>query len=288
MFQKEFEVLVVDDDPDVLAVTKLAMRGIKVYGIHLKVRTCASLAEAIELFNTKADLLPALAVALIDVVMETDTAGLDLCRYVREERKNQLTQLFIRTGQPGTAPERSVIDRYDVNGYFTKAEATEDKIYSMVKSGIRQFYWSFFAVGVLGEMRRVAAAVGSRARIASIIQDHYDRAFLERTGEPVGSYTNVNVACIFGDEVAASYGWNQEAALEARDRLDKLEGVPIGEPGDKYVIDENNQLLVKVCARPGIAAACLVSTPTFRVPDFVPEVVYYSICSHAANWNSSS
>ena len=45
---------------------------------------------------------------------------------------------------------------------------------------------------------------------------------------------------------------------------------------------------VKVCARPGIAAACLVSTPTFRVPDFVPEVVYYSICSHAANWNSSS
>jgi CheY-like chemotaxis protein len=107
MFQKEFEVLVVDDDPDVLAVTRLAMRGIKVYGIPLKVRTCASLAEAIDLFNTKADLLPALAVALIDVVMETDTAGLDLCRYVREERKNQLTQLFIRTGQP--ARRRNVL-----------------------------------------------------------------------------------------------------------------------------------------------------------------------------------
>ena len=42
MFQKEFEVLVVDDDPDVLAVTRLAMRGIKDYGIPLKVRTCAS------------------------------------------------------------------------------------------------------------------------------------------------------------------------------------------------------------------------------------------------------
>ena len=112
MFQKEWEVLVVDDDPDVLAVSRLALRSVKVYGVPLKIHTCGSMAEAVELFNTKADLLPALAVALIDVVMETDTAGLDLCRYVREERKNPLTQLFIRTGQPGVAPERAVIDRY--------------------------------------------------------------------------------------------------------------------------------------------------------------------------------
>ena len=149
MFQKEWEVLVVDDDPDVLAVSKLALRSVKVYGVPLKIHTCGSMAEAVELFNTKADLLPSLAVALIDVVMETDTAGLDLCRFVREERKNPLTQLFIRTGQPGVAPERAVIDRYDINGYFTKAEATEDKLYSMIKSGVRQYYWSAFVLGIV-------------------------------------------------------------------------------------------------------------------------------------------
>ena len=101
MFQKEWEVLLVDDEPDVLAVSKLAMRSLRVYGMPLKLHTCASKAEAVELIETKADLLPSLAVALIDVVMETDPAGLDLCRFIREERRNPLTQLFIRTGQPG-------------------------------------------------------------------------------------------------------------------------------------------------------------------------------------------
>ena len=85
MFQKEWEVLIVDDDPDVLAVSRLALRGVKVWGVPLKLHCCASMAEAIALCNTKADFLPSLAVALVDVVMETDSAGLDLCRYVREE-----------------------------------------------------------------------------------------------------------------------------------------------------------------------------------------------------------
>src|SRR5713226_5226093 len=36
------------------------------------------------------------------------------------------------------APERSVIDRYDINGYFSKLETSEDKLYSLVKAGVRQ------------------------------------------------------------------------------------------------------------------------------------------------------
>ena len=39
------------------------------------------------------------------------------------------------------SPERAVLDRYDINGYFTKAEATEDKLYSLVKS-VRQYLWT--------------------------------------------------------------------------------------------------------------------------------------------------
>jgi hypothetical protein len=41
-----------------------------------------------------------------------------------------MTTIYVRTGQPGLAPERDVIDRYDINGYFSKAETTEDKLYS--------------------------------------------------------------------------------------------------------------------------------------------------------------
>ena len=80
-----------------------------------------------------------MAVAFIDVVMETDTAGLELCQFIRETQRNRVTTLYIRTGQPGVAPERSVIDRYDISGYFTKVELTEDKLYSLVKAGARQY-----------------------------------------------------------------------------------------------------------------------------------------------------
>jgi CheY-like chemotaxis protein len=141
MFMKHWNVLVVDDEPDVLAVSRLAMRDIEVDGTPIRLHTAASKREAIALLDTTlaTGSGPSLAVAFIDVVMETEQAGLELCQYIRETQRNSLTQLYIRTGQPGVAPERSVIDRYDINGYFTKAETTEDKLYSLVKAGVRQY-----------------------------------------------------------------------------------------------------------------------------------------------------
>src|SRR5689334_15989530 len=139
MFLKEWQILIVDDDPDVLAVSKLAMKKFEVYGVPLRIHTAASKAEAIELLKQLTRLKHVIiAVAFIDVVMETDTAGLELCDYLRQTFENKVTQLYIRTGQPGVAPERSVIDKYDINGYFTKVEMTEDKLYTLVKSACRQ------------------------------------------------------------------------------------------------------------------------------------------------------
>ena len=146
MFEKEIPVLLVDDDPDVIAVSKLAMRNFEVFGLPITLYTAASKAEAIELlesrFALQAQTGAKLNVAFVDVVMETDTAGLELCDYIRNTMHNKFIQLYVRTGQPGVAPERSVIDQYDINGYFSKAEATEDKLYTLVKSGVRQAYFT--------------------------------------------------------------------------------------------------------------------------------------------------
>src|SRR4051812_17272987 len=98
MYRKFWDVLLVDDEPDVLAISKLAMKNIVVYNAPLKIHTCGSKAEAIKFLKSSAT-LPDLSVAIIDVVMETDQAGLDLCAYIREELKNNITQLIVRTGQ---------------------------------------------------------------------------------------------------------------------------------------------------------------------------------------------
>ncbi|MBS2036940.1 response regulator receiver protein [bacterium] len=287
MFQKEWEVLVVDDDPDVLEISRLALKSVNIYGAPLKLHLCGSKAEAVELIATKAQLLPALAVALIDVVMETDTAGLDLCRYIREECNNPLTQLFIRTGQPGLAPEREVIDRYDINGYFNKAEATQDKLYTMIKSGVRQHYWSSFALGTLMIVSQVNSAMGSRQKVASVLQKSFEAAFQERSGQAVSSYSNVNCAVLVGDDFVANVGWDQREALAVRDRLAAMEGVPLGPDGSQYVIDENNQLLIKVPQPGGQGDACTLATPLFRVPEFVPANLASALTCYAAAWRQS-
>ena len=42
MFFKEREVLLVDDEPDVLQVSRLAMRHFEVYGLPLRLHTATS------------------------------------------------------------------------------------------------------------------------------------------------------------------------------------------------------------------------------------------------------
>ena len=117
MFQTEWPVLIVDDDPDVIAVSKLAMKNFIIDGVPIKLFAASSKAEAVELLSGPLGgaALPYISVAFIDVVMEFDQAGLDLCRHIRETMMNRLTQIYIRTGQPGIAPEREVIDRYEIS-----------------------------------------------------------------------------------------------------------------------------------------------------------------------------
>jgi hypothetical protein len=73
---------------------------------------------------------PNVAVILLDVVMETDDAGLALVDYIRTQLKNETVRIILRTGQPGQAPERRVIVDYDINDYKAKTELTADKLFT--------------------------------------------------------------------------------------------------------------------------------------------------------------
>ena len=106
MFFKYWPVLLVDDEPDVLTISRLAMKNFEVYGLPLKIYTANSKEDAIFLMNDDVEVGCSLAVAFLDVVMETERAGLELCDYIRNNLGNKLTQIYIRTGQPGVAPER--------------------------------------------------------------------------------------------------------------------------------------------------------------------------------------
>jgi response regulator RpfG family c-di-GMP phosphodiesterase len=131
----EWNVLVVDDEQGVHEVTKLALTNFKFDGKTLRFLHAYSAAEAkqVMLKNTS------IAVALIDVVMETEHAGLDLVKYIRSDAKNNLIRIILRTGQPGQAPERTVIHDYDINDYKEKTELSAQKLYSTILTSLRSY-----------------------------------------------------------------------------------------------------------------------------------------------------
>ena len=279
MFYKEWDVLLVDDEPDVLNVSKLAMRNFEVYGLPLNIHTAESKAQALEILNSRPPFL-GLAVAFIDVVMETDTAGLELCQHIREERGDKLTQLFIRTGQPGIAPEREVIDRYDINGYFTKAEATEDKLYSLVKGGVRQHLWSTVSLGSMMLTNNIIAASGSREKIGERYQRMIEAFVAGREG--VIEYASV------GDNVLTLTGWDEGTARAIIADLDQRAGTPLSRDGDKYVTDDNNHLLIKIAPQPSKAETYWLARTGFTPPHDIFVLLHSIYVNLATVWQQAS
>ncbi len=130
-----WKVLIVDDEPGVHDVTRLALKEFEFAGRGLHFLNAHSAAEARRILDEESDI----AVALVDVVMEHEHAGLDLIQYIREDLDNELIRLVLRTGQPGQAPERRVIREYDINDYKEKTELTSQKLYSTIYTSLRSY-----------------------------------------------------------------------------------------------------------------------------------------------------
>ncbi len=286
MFFKEWVVLLVDDEPDVLSVSKLAMRSIKVYDLPLKIYTAASKADAIALFQDNLELSSSLAVAFIDVVMETDSAGLELCQYIREEMENKVSQLFIRTGQPGMAPERDVIDRYDISGYFTKVETTEDKLYSLVKSSVRQFLSSGMALATINLLNEMI--VNSYASRSNLLETIHHIAV---GGVDESTWLIVDGQVLFADEVNAKGGaalYLADGGLALYKKLSKNAGFPLDISGDKYVRSEGNFHLIQVTAKPHQVEVGYLFKTQFNPPEHIIALVYSFVQGLASIWNNTS
>jgi CheY-like chemotaxis protein len=131
----KYLAMVVDDEPDVHAVTRLNLKGMRYGARPVELVSAATGQEALALLRNR----PETAVILLDVVMETMTAGLNCCRHIRAELGNRFVRILLRTGQPGVAPERQVIDEYDIDGYLPKAELTATRLYSAVRTAIKAF-----------------------------------------------------------------------------------------------------------------------------------------------------
>ncbi|GAA6204422.1 HD domain-containing phosphohydrolase [Thalassotalea sp. SU-HH00458] len=133
--QKVWRILVVDDDESVHQITRLVLADAVIENRRLDIVSVYSSIEAKEILKDDSSF----CMAFVDVVMETDHAGLELVEWIRKEQRNQAIRLVLRTGQAGNAPEATVIKEFDINDYKEKTDFTSGKMTTTVYASIRAY-----------------------------------------------------------------------------------------------------------------------------------------------------
>ncbi|GLX79541.1 hypothetical protein tinsulaeT_28810 [Thalassotalea insulae] len=127
--------MIIDDEEDVHTITKMALKRFELEQRKLTFIHAYSAGEAKEILSNEEDI----ALIFLDVVMESDNAGLELVKWIREDLNNKFSRIVLRTGQPGQAPEEQVIVDYDINDYKEKTELDRKKLFTTVFSSLRAY-----------------------------------------------------------------------------------------------------------------------------------------------------
>jgi len=197
-----WRVLIVDDDVDVHVVTKFSLSNACFQGRRLSFLHAYSGEEALNVLRNTPDI----ALVLLDVIMETSDAGLQVARQIREQLHNQLVRIVLRTGQPGQALEHSIILDYDINDFWCKTDLTTRKLFTTVISSLRAYagleaahQHTLALQAELDAARRLLAAVDQHAVLLTL--------------DPRGRIASVN------DKCCAVYQFSREELVGADPRL---------------------------------------------------------------------
>lgn len=130
-----WKIIIADDEAEVHQITEMVLGDYVFEGRPIQFLNAYNGEETKALIAQHPDT----AIILLDVVMESDSSGLEVARYIRESLKNSFVRIILRTGQPGKAPEKKVIMEYDINEYKEKTELTTQKLFTTITSSLRSY-----------------------------------------------------------------------------------------------------------------------------------------------------
>ncbi|MBN9668953.1 DUF3369 domain-containing protein [Roseibium aggregatum] len=169
-----WKIMLVDDEPAIHDVTRLALSGFSFEDRPLEFVSVHSGREARQAILEHPDT----ALILLDVVMESETAGLEVAQFIREDVGNSAVRIVLRTGQPGQAPERDVIARYDINDYKEKTELTSRKLSTLIYASLRSYR---DIVALERSKRGLEAVIEASAKIFEVkSREQFSKSVLEQ------------------------------------------------------------------------------------------------------------
>ena len=131
----KWKIMIADDEVEVHNITRAVLSNFEFDNRNLEFISAYSGKEALELFKQHNDI----GLVLLDVMMESDDAGLVVAKTIREKIHNHDTRIVLRTGQPGNFPEKEIILNYDINDYKEKTELTATKLFTTVVTALRAY-----------------------------------------------------------------------------------------------------------------------------------------------------
>jgi len=234
--QGSWKVIVVDDEPEVHAVTKLALSDFEFQDKRLEFISAYSGEEAKQVIQQHPDA----AIVLLDVVMETDDAGLKVAKFIRETAKNNHIRIILRTGQPGQAPERQVIVNYDINDYKSKTELTAQKLFTVVMSSLR----SYRDILSIEQSRQGLEKIIKASR--NIFSTHSLESFIEGVMQQLTSLLGTVDQAMYATSLVASNPQDNQKKLvvfSGRGEFERSEGKAIEEVLDEEQLQACQQAL---------------------------------------------
>ncbi|HUP91815.1 MAG TPA: DUF3369 domain-containing protein [Solimonas sp.] len=215
-------LLIVDDDREVHAVTELALRGFSFGGRPFRFLHAYSGREAIQLLDRHRDIV----LVLLDVVMESERAGLAVVEHVRNVLHDRFTRIVLRTGQPGQAPELQVITHYDINDYRSKTELTRERLCTTVYTSLstyrdlvaldanrRGLEQVIEASARIFELRSMDMFVqGVLEQLAALLFLDHDAVMVRGRGIAAGGETELRILAAIG-------AWSESVGRPAREVL---------------------------------------------------------------------
>lgn len=213
--QKAWKVLLVDDEPDVHTALHLTLEDVEVEGRRLDLYDATSACQARSLLTSHPDM----ALVLLDVVMETERAGLDLVRFVRRELDNRTTQIVVLTGQPGYAPQREVVADFEIDGYRLKSELTSDRVFATVYTVLRTHQAMRELVEQQDAIRNMARRIEEREeRLRAVLESAPDAIVLIDSNGTIFDW-NARAARLFGYTRREIEGKTFAALLPEHERM---------------------------------------------------------------------
>ncbi|SDG08315.1 putative bifunctional diguanylate cyclase/phosphodiesterase [Phytopseudomonas seleniipraecipitans] len=130
-----WHILTVDDDAGFQRATAFAISEMEILGRRIEITQAFSNREAAMMLAEQRDF----ALVLLDVVMETEDAGLRLVKTLREVIGNAEIRIVLLTGEPGMAPVQEVMRDYDINDYWSKSELSAERLRTVLTTGLRSY-----------------------------------------------------------------------------------------------------------------------------------------------------